>query len=60
MSPRLRRACRRVLARTLWILRLLVMCLAAMGPGAPPPPPSPRRQAEVQTAGDEEEDEGRT
>lgn len=60
MSPRprrVRRALSRLLTRTLWILRILVMCLAAMGPSAPPPPLTPRRQAEVQVLSDDGDDE---
>jgi hypothetical protein len=34
------------------IVRILVMALAALGPGMPPPPPPPRRAQEVQEAGE--------
>jgi hypothetical protein len=37
----------------LWMtLRVLVLALAALGPGAPPPPPPPRRAPEVQEVGE--------
>lgn len=37
-------------------LRVLLLCFAALGPGAPPPPPPPRRQQEVQVDGADEDD----
>lgn len=44
MSIGLRRGLR-LLGR---VLRIVVLCFAALGPGAPPPPPAPRRDPEAQ------------
>lgn len=52
----MRHAFRRSLRRLGRALRLVVLCFAALGPGAPPPPPNPRRQAEVQVDGADEDD----
>jgi hypothetical protein len=38
------------------IVRMVVLCLGALGPGAPPPPPAPRRQQEVQIAGEPDDE----
>jgi hypothetical protein len=52
----MRRMLRRALRLLGRALRLLVLCLGALGPGMPPPPPVPRRQQEVQVDGAEEDD----
>jgi hypothetical protein len=50
------RAWRRALRQFGRILRLLVLCFAALGPGAPPPPPAPRRDPEAQVDSSDEDD----
>lgn len=53
------RSVRRVVSRLGRILRLIVLCLGALGPGAPPPPPAPRRQVEVLLVSEQDEDDDR-
>ena len=50
------RALRRGLRSIGRMLRLLVVCFAALGPGAPPPPPAPRRDTQVQVDGADDDD----
>jgi hypothetical protein len=50
------RVLRRGLRRLGRMLRLLVFCLAALGPGAPPPPLTPRRDPEAQVDESDEDD----
>jgi hypothetical protein len=49
------RALRRGLRQLGRILRLLVLCFAALGPGAPPPPPTPRRDPAAQVDGSDDD-----
>lgn len=53
---RLPRPLARLLRSCVRTLAFIVLCLGALGPGAPPPPPAPRRQQEVQVAGERDED----
>ncbi|HKU41019.1 MAG TPA: hypothetical protein VJR89_22810 [Polyangiales bacterium] len=50
------RALRRTLRLLGRILRITVLCLAALGPGAPPPPPTPRRDPEAQVDGSDDDE----